>query len=597
VTGVQPTPKLLRVTSDAATPSTGAGGTSALDDDTRKAAEAERDAKIDVAKAEAAANTSEDSGSSSSSGSGSGAEDPSLGVLRKRRSAWWHRHLDSEERQRIMSELAIKKQQHWAFRFSTMLALSMIVAVMGLSADSAAVVIGAMLLAPLMQPVLAMAACISMALFRKSLRQLWIITLATVGSIALAYVLSVLFVRGELPREVTSRTAPDIRDLVVALGAGTAGAYATVRKDASSSLPGVAVAVALVPPLGAVGISLEAGRTTLAEGALLLYITNLAAIVFAGAVVFVVTGFVPRRRLAMTIRRSSLVAAMIGVIVIAIAIPLYRASTSAVEQSERELQAERIVSDWLSGIDTRAQAIDFEDDRNGILITVRSFELPIDDGPVIEALRREFGDDATVSVEWDVVLRAETTTTLAPTTTVVSDEERLYSDVEAVVDDWLDTDDGENGRRRESLRIDGDVIRLDASGVGDPPPLSDLNVRLDSELGRAFEVRLTWVARETVRDEIEPTPDEQIASRIEQLARTWAESNDVVIVATRFDGSRAIVEVAGADLPDATPLVTEIEALIEPDDSVVVLFTQQLDITTTTTTTTTTTVPPTTIPG
>ncbi|WP_423982007.1 DUF389 domain-containing protein, partial [Ilumatobacter sp.] len=143
------------------------------------------------------------------------------GSTRRRRR--WPPHLEPEERQRIMAELGIKREPHWAFRFSVMLGLSVVVAVMGLSADSAAVVIGAMLLAPLMQPVLAVAACISMALFRKALRSAWYVVVASAGSILLAYILSALFVNGELAPEVTSRTAPDIRDLVVALGAGAAG--------------------------------------------------------------------------------------------------------------------------------------------------------------------------------------------------------------------------------------------------------------------------------------------------------------------------------------------------------------------------------------
>ena len=135
-------------------------------------------------------------------------DDPSLGAHRKRRRRWWHRHLESEERQRVMTELAIKRQDHNAFRFGLMIALSVIVAVMGMSADSAAVVIGAMLLAPLMQPVLATAACIAMALFRRAATAFGVVLLATVGSVVLAYVLSALFVNGELPDEVTSRTAP-----------------------------------------------------------------------------------------------------------------------------------------------------------------------------------------------------------------------------------------------------------------------------------------------------------------------------------------------------------------------------------------------------
>src|SRR6056297_3077286 len=271
-----------------------------------------------------------------------GQDDPSLGVLRERRRRWWHRHLASEERQRVMTELAIRRPDHGSFRFAVMITLSVIVAVMGMSANSAAVVIGAMLLAPMMQPVLATAACIAMALFGKAFQAFGIVLFATVGSIVLAYVLSALFVNGELPNEVTSRTAPDIRDLVVALAAGTAGAYATVRKDVSSSLPGVAVAVALVPPLGAVGITLEDGSGTLARGALLLYVTNLAAIVLAASIVFVVTGFVPPRRLASTFRGTAFVAAIVAGVVVAIAFPLFRASQTAIEETNRELEAAEI---------------------------------------------------------------------------------------------------------------------------------------------------------------------------------------------------------------------------------------------------------------
>ena len=226
----------------------------------------------------------------------------------------------------MMDELAITRVEHWAWRFTIMLTLSVVVAVMGLSADSAAVVIGAMLLAPLMQPVLATAASLSMSLLRKSLASLFKVALATAWCVAIAFVISMLLPDGALPGEVESRTRPDIRDLVVALAAGAAGAYATVRKDASSSLPGVAVAVALVPPLATIGITLEAGETELAIGASLLYGTNLAAIVFAGVMVFIATGFVPPRRLASTAVQLLVAAAIALTIVVAIAVPLYNRS-------------------------------------------------------------------------------------------------------------------------------------------------------------------------------------------------------------------------------------------------------------------------------
>ena len=421
-------------------------------------------------------------------------DDPSLGVHRRATRRWWHRHLTSEERQRVMAELAIKRQEHWAYRFTVMITLSVIVAVMGLSANSAAVVIGAMLLAPLMQPVLGTAACISMALFRKSLRSLTVVVLATVWAIVLSYVLAALFVNGELPGEVTSRTAPDIRDLVVALAAGTAGAYATVRKDASASLPGVAVAVALVPPLGAVGISLEAGNTTFAWGAMLLYTTNLFAIVLAGVVVFVVTGFVPPRRLASTFRHTAAVSAGVGIVVVAIALPLYSASTAAVERSQREVDALEIVSDWLGQTDRRsAPSVTFDDQR--ITVAVRSFDTPPDPDPLIESLLASFGVNRIVSIEWDRVDQATTTTT-----TVVTDEERLAAAVEEIVDRWLADLGADAAARRDELSVLDNIIRLDASGTIDAPSLGSLTTLLDTELDRTFEVRMTWLKRESVSD-------------------------------------------------------------------------------------------------
>jgi uncharacterized hydrophobic protein (TIGR00271 family) len=513
-------------------------------------------------------------------------DDPSLGVHRRATRSWWHRHLTSEERQRVMAELAIKRQDHWAYRFTVMITLSVIVAVMGLSANSAAVVIGAMLLAPLMQPVLATAACIAMALFRKSLRSLGVVALATLWAIVLSYVLAELFVNGELPNEVTSRTAPDIRDLVVALAAGTAGAYATVRKDASASLPGVAVAVALVPPLGAVGISLQAGNATFAWGAMLLYTTNLFAIVLAGVVVFVVTGFVPPRRLATTFRRTAVVSAVVGVVVVAIALPLYSASTAAVERSQREVDALDIVSDWLGQTDRRsAPTVTFDDQR--ITVAVRSFDTPPDPDPLISSLQTTFGSDRVVSIEWDRVDQATTTTSALPTTTIVSDEELLITAVEGIVDQWLVDLGADAGGRRDALSISDNVVRLDASGTIDAPSLASLTTLLDTELDRTLEVQLTWLKRENVSDaDPTPTPDQLVAERIGVLAREWAATQGVSVLSATFDGVDAIIEIAGPDEPDAALLVADVTALLDTENRVTVLFTQRRDITTTTTTTT-----------
>ena len=207
---------------------------------------------------------------------------------------WWHRKLEPEQRQRIMRDLAIQKPQRWELRFGIMLALSVVIAVMGLQLNSPAIVIGAMLLAPLMQPVLGSAGCLALGLLGKASSSIIRVVVATVGCVLIAYLLAALLPdQPVFTTEIVSRTRPDGRDLIVALAAGAAGAYATVREDASASLPGVAVAVALVPPLATLGITLQAGDLESAGGSALLYSTNLIAIVLVAVLVFVITGFVP----------------------------------------------------------------------------------------------------------------------------------------------------------------------------------------------------------------------------------------------------------------------------------------------------------------
>lgn len=194
-----------------------------------------------------------------------------------------------------------------------------------------------------------MAAALAMALPRTLTRSLSTVVLATTLSVALAAALAAIVPDAPLPGEVLARTSPDLRDLIVALAAGAAGAYATLRPDISASLPGVAVAVALVPPLAAIGITLEAGRGDLAGGATLLFAANLLAILLAGTAVFLLTGFVPRRRL----ENKGLHVVGGGVVValatVAVAVPLAVASIAAADAGSDRERLHAAASSWLRG--------------------------------------------------------------------------------------------------------------------------------------------------------------------------------------------------------------------------------------------------------
>jgi uncharacterized membrane protein len=91
--------------------------------------------------------------------------------------------------------------------------------------------------------------------------------------------------------QIASRVSPNLVDLAAALATGLAGAVALARRDVGAVLPGVAIAISLVPPLGVVGVCLGQGAFTLAAGALLLFVSNLVSLVLAGMFVFAVLGY------------------------------------------------------------------------------------------------------------------------------------------------------------------------------------------------------------------------------------------------------------------------------------------------------------------
>lgn len=488
----------------------------------------------------------------------------------------------------MMDELAMTHVDNWAWRFTTMLTLAVVVAVMGLSADSAAVVIGAMLLAPLMQPVLATAASLSMSLVRKALWSLIKVLLATAWCIAIAYALALILPDGPLPGEVEARTRPDIRDLVVALAAGAAGSYATVRKDVSSSLPGVAVAVALVPPLAAIGITLERGETDLAIGASLLYGTNLAAIIFAGVMVFIATGFVPPRRLSNTALQLGVAGVIALAVVVVVAVPLFNRSLEAVEAVREEVTAREVVDNWLNGLEL-APEVDVDNGR--VLVKLRGFEAPPDDGILTEALELRLGEDISVTVEW---VRTERATTIPPA--VLTDEEALVLQIGLIVDQWLIDNDGGSDYEQGRLAVNDGVVKIDVAGPGEPPSVEDLVDRIHAEVdadllrqpdGTTLDlaVRLNWTERQIITPGVETTvpPVQIIEEEMAVTAAEWSDQVEVEIESVVYDGERVVVSVIGPNEPAIFTLKRELREIADaPDLDVQVFFTQRRLVTTTT---------------
>ncbi len=498
---------------------------------------------------------------------------------------FWHRNLDPEERRRVMNDLALISQPHWTWRFVVMLTLSVIVAVMGLLAGSAAVVIGAMLLAPLMTPVLGMAAALAMGLPRKTFKSTMRVILASLWCVALAYIASKVALTSAqaLSAEIEARTRPDLRDLLVALAAGAAGAYATVRSDTSSSLPGVAVAVALVPPLATIGITLEAGNFVWARGATLLYVTNLVAIVLAGLLVFLVTGFVPPRRFATTVPRILAGLAVAAVAVVAISVPLLRASQGAAEDSLRDRDGRRAVESWLAGTPLVIESLDFSG--NPVVIEISGPTDPPPRETLEELLAPALGPNVQAAIFIDETRQPTTTST-----TVVSNEEVRQAEIEIVLNEWLGANDDGNSYELNAFELSGTRLQITVSGLGVAPPIRDLIARLAVWNPNEIVVpNLRWSQLEAVPlGDVPPTPTEVSTDQLRIVVQRWANTFELDVTDLEFNGVILRVEVVGPQPGVLEALLESVEESEVRVETVEVFYTQRIRLETTTTTVPTT---------
>jgi uncharacterized hydrophobic protein (TIGR00271 family) len=234
-----------------------------------------------------------------------------------------------------------------------LLTLATIIATYGVISGSTATVIGAMIIAPLMTPIMATTLAIILGNSPRMSRSVLAVGLSVFYVIGLAIVLSIFISPlvigfGSNP-EITSRVSPNILALFVALASGAAGAFAVSREDVGDTLPGVAIAISLVPPLSVVGIALSKAQWLDAGGALLLFLTNFLAIVLAGGAVFWLSGVNVRRvSTEEDIRRKRAVqVAMLGIVIVAVLLGFNGYRT--LEQDRDTAIAQSTVTEWLNG--------------------------------------------------------------------------------------------------------------------------------------------------------------------------------------------------------------------------------------------------------
>ena len=262
-----------------------------------------------------------------------------------------HRPEGAEDRRTLQEKVFFEGPQapvRFA-RFATLMTFASIIASIGVMVESTAVVIGAMLIAPLMVPLMGVAFALPMGWPRR-LRRGASITLTGVGiAIATGAVAGAVAPRTvdvSINAEVLSRITPTSVDLAIAVAAGAAGAYALGRRDISDSLPGVAVAIALVPPLAVAGLCWQQGAWAQGNGAFLLFLTNAVAILLAGGFTFVLLGTAPIEAVSTGQERVS--TALAGVVALAaVVVLLLLVNGSRLAQVElARADVDNVLVDW-----------------------------------------------------------------------------------------------------------------------------------------------------------------------------------------------------------------------------------------------------------
>ena len=235
-------------------------------------------------------------------------------------------------------------------RYWLLLPLSAVIASAGVVSDSTATVIGAMIVAPLMTPILGIVLAVVLADRANLRRCVGLVAAGAAAVVGIGWLLALFVpypVVAATNSQVAARVTPRIVDLVAALATGAVGSVALARSDISDTLPGVAIAISLVPPLAVVGLTLESGAPSQSLGAFLLFGTNVAAILASGIVVmaFHRVHWIFGQGAATASRYGGSVA-LIAALLLVVIVPLWINSDRIDKTTVRESQVQAVAELW-----------------------------------------------------------------------------------------------------------------------------------------------------------------------------------------------------------------------------------------------------------
>lgn len=289
------------------------------------------------------------------------------GYYREKIKAYLAKKADMVKHREVIKEVALSVDGSWVYY--VMLILAGLIALMGLLVNSAAVVIGAMLISPLMGPIISSSLSFTigdLGLARRTFRALGVSVALVVAVSALVAFLSPL---KEPTAEILSRVRPNILDLFIASLSGIAGAIALcTKRNYLITSTGVAVATAVVPPLSVTGYGLGTWQPMLALGGFLLFFTNFVAIILSSDIVFFILGFRTSHVEAPSYSHRTRLAVITTVLVF-ISVPLVYTLGKDVTRIKNEKRIERVLKNRLDReLASRLTGYRFRPEGDGLLV-------------------------------------------------------------------------------------------------------------------------------------------------------------------------------------------------------------------------------------
>ncbi|MFV0491097.1 MAG: DUF389 domain-containing protein [Pseudorhodobacter sp.] len=261
--------------------------------------------------------------------------------------------------------------------FWVLLVLAGVIASAGVVADSTATVIGAMIVAPLMKPILGTGLALVLANRDQLIKSMSLALGGALAVIVVGYLFGLIIqldVTADTNTQVGARVSPRLIDLIAAIATGLVGAFAILREDVSDTLPGVAIAISLVPPLAVVGLTMESGAYEQSFGALLLFGTNMAAIIATGMILMLIArvrdAAVQADEPVGFLHSHGMIAVVVALTVFAI--PLGYGSHRVIQEQTTIIKVKPIATEWATNFGWQVYSIRVQG--NTLMVTV--FGLP-----------------------------------------------------------------------------------------------------------------------------------------------------------------------------------------------------------------------------